>query len=161
VTGARPVRLAPVDLLMLGLLGIRIRRVRAALSVLGIAIGIATIVVVTGIPASGNQDLTNRITALGTNVLQAWPVQRQDTTVPLPEESVAMVGRIGAVRSATAVANTHTVVRRSDLIRRDDSSGLSVLASKLNLLGTVNGGLARASSSTRPPRRCRRWCSAR
>jgi putative ABC transport system permease protein len=52
VTDSRPVRLAPLDILGLGLLGIRTRKVRAALSALGISIGIATLIVVTGIPAS-------------------------------------------------------------------------------------------------------------
>jgi putative ABC transport system permease protein len=126
-------------MLGLGLLGIRIRKMRAALSALGISIGIATMIVVTGIPASSQAALMVELSALGTNVLQATPVPDQDPPVLLPEESVGMVQRIGPVIVASAVANTHAVVRRSDRIDPRDGSALTVLASRLNLLQAVNG----------------------
>ena len=47
------VRLGLMDIVGLGLLGPRTRRLRAVLSSLGISIGIATMIVVIGIPASG------------------------------------------------------------------------------------------------------------
>ena len=134
----RPVRLAPLDLLGLGLLGIRTRRMRAALSALGISIGIATMIVVTGIPASSQQALMNELSALGTNTLQATAAPSQQEPVKLPEESVAMVARIGPVLVASAVANTHTVIRRSDWIDPNDGSGITVLASQLNLPQAIN-----------------------
>jgi putative ABC transport system permease protein len=43
------------------------------------------------------------------------------------------------VSDVSAVANTHAVVRRSDQVPDAETSGLTVLASSLNLLGTVNG----------------------
>jgi putative ABC transport system permease protein len=135
---ARPVRLAPFDLLGLGLLGIRTRKMRAALSALGISIGIATMIVVTGIPASSQADLLTRLSALGTNVLQAMPAPSDQDPVLLPEESVGMVSRIGPVIVASAVANTHAVARRNDRTDPKDGSGLTVLASKLNLLPALN-----------------------
>ncbi|BCB75199.1 ABC transporter permease [Phytohabitans flavus] len=136
---SRPVRLAPADVLRLGLLGLTSRRMRAALSALGIAIGIATMIIVTGIPASSQRALIDQLSALGTNLLRAQPVPDQDPPVLLPAESVAMAGRIGPVTNASAVANTHAVVRRSDLVDRHDSSGLSVLATRGDLLDAVNG----------------------
>jgi len=134
----RPVRLAPFDLLGLGLVGIRTRKTRAALSALGIAIGIATMIVVTGIPASSQAGLMRELAALGTNMLQATALPDQNPPVLLPEESVGMVSRIGPVIRASAVANTHTVVRRSDLTDPSDGSGLTVLASRLDLLPVIN-----------------------
>jgi putative ABC transport system permease protein len=135
----RPVRLAPLDLLALGLLGIRTRRARAALSALGIAIGVATMIVVTGVPASSERALVRELAALGTNMLQATPAPTQGgDPAQLPEESVAMVARIGPVLRASAVANTHAVVRRSDLVDPRDGSGLTVLASRLDLLETID-----------------------
>ncbi len=135
----RLVRLKPLDLLSLGALGLRIRRMRAALSALGISIGIATMIMVTGIPASSERALMAELAKLGTNLLQAAPAPDHEGQAPaLPAESVAMVGRIGPVTSVTAVANTHTVVRRSDLIDPRDGSGLTVLASRLDLLGTLD-----------------------
>ncbi|MEU0409441.1 ABC transporter permease [Streptomyces griseorubiginosus] len=136
-TGSRPVRLAPLDILGLGLLGIRTRKVRAALSALGISIGIATLIVVTGIPASSQKALMRELSALGTDMLQAVPA-RQDPPVLLPPESVDMARRIGPVTAASAVANTHTEVLRNDRQGEADYTGLTVLASRSDLLRTIN-----------------------
>ena len=57
-------RLAPADLLSLGTIGIRTRRMRAVLSALGIAVGIATMVAVTSIPESSERALMNELAAL-------------------------------------------------------------------------------------------------
>jgi putative ABC transport system permease protein len=130
-----PVRLAPADLLRLGLIGLRTRPARAALSALGIAIGIATMVLVTAIPASSERALLQQLTALGTNILQATPAPH-DPPVKLPPESVAMTARIGPVTIASAVANTNAAVTRTD--RSDDDLGLTVLAARTNLLGAIN-----------------------
>ncbi|NEB04277.1 ABC transporter permease [Streptomyces sp. SID13726] len=137
VADSRPVRLAPLDILGLGLLGIRTRKVRAALSALGISIGIATLIVVTGIPASSQQALMRELSALGTNMLQAVPAN-QDPPVLLPPESVDMVRRIRPVTAASAVANTHAEVLRNDRLGKADYTGLTVLATKLDLLRTIN-----------------------
>ncbi|MFI1995909.1 ABC transporter permease [Actinoplanes sp. NPDC020271] len=131
-------RLGPRDLLGVGLIGIRTRKMRALLSALGISIGIATMVVVTGIPASSQADLLRTLSALGTNTLQAEPVDR-DPPVTLPEDAPAMVARIGPVLTASAVANTHSVIRRNDRTDAQDGLGLTVLAGKSNLLTTLNG----------------------
>lgn len=132
-------RLAPLDLLGLGLLGIRTRTTRAVLSALGISIGIATLIVVIGIPASSQRDLMERLSALGTNMLRAEPVPDQKPPVLLPETSVGMVARIGPVTVAGAVANTHVAVHRSDRVDAGDYSGLAVLATRSNLLTAING----------------------
>ena len=62
-------RLRPGDLLGVASVGLRTRRVRAALSALGVAIGIASIVSVLGIAASAQADLLAQIDRLGTNLL--------------------------------------------------------------------------------------------
>jgi putative ABC transport system permease protein len=139
----KPVRLSPLDVLRLGVLGIRTRTLRAALSALGIAIGIATMVVVAGIPAASAADLSRKLSALGTNVLQAAALPDQDPPVLLPEASVGMVQRIGPVLVASAVANTHTVVRRNDKLDPADGSGLTVLAARLDLLTAINARVLR------------------
>ncbi|MEV4820870.1 ABC transporter permease [Micromonospora sp. NPDC049274] len=138
-SGGRLPRLAPTDVLRLGLLGLTSRRMRAVLSALGISIGIATMIVVVGIPASSQRDLMNQLSALGTNLLRAEPVPDRDPPVLLPEDSVAMVDRIGPVETVSAVANTHATVRRNDLVDRYDTAGLSTLAARPDLLETVNG----------------------
>ncbi|MGP4012943.1 ABC transporter permease [Streptomyces sp. 4N124] len=137
--GPRPVRLAFTDILRLGLLGIRTRGPRAALSALGISIGIATLVVVTAIPASSQQALMNELSALGTNMLRVAPQVDSDPPVVLPATADAMAARIGPVTNASAVANTHKTVLRSDRADPADASGISVLAARTNLLGAVHG----------------------
>ncbi|GAA2678233.1 putative ABC transport system permease protein [Actinosynnema pretiosum] len=137
-----PPRLALADLLSLGMIGLRTRKLRAVLSALGISLGIATVVVVTGIPASGQRALMDELTALGTNTLRAQMAPGGQEPVPLPEASAGMAGRIGPVTASAAVANTHTRVRRSDLMGDSASSDLTVLATSLGLLETVNGKVA-------------------
>ncbi|MCU7724959.1 ABC transporter permease [Actinoplanes sp. KI2] len=132
-------RIAPGDLIGLGLLGVRTRKARATLSALGIAIGIATLVVVTGIPASSRQALDRQLAALGTNRLQAAPVPDRDPPVMLPAESVDMVARIAPVTVASAVADFGQTVARSDRTGAGDFNALAVLAAKNNLLQAVNG----------------------
>ncbi|MFC9972471.1 ABC transporter permease [Spirillospora sp. NPDC127200] len=140
--------MTPRDLLSLGLLGLRARKPRAALSALGVAIGIATMIVVTGVPASGHRALMAEMTALGTTLLRADPVA-QDPPVTLPPESPAMAARIGPVERVAAVANTHAVVRRSEFVDPEDSSGLAVLAAQPALLEAV-GGRVRAGAFLAP-----------
>src|SRR6266576_2255815 len=64
-----PARLHLGDLAGLASVGLRTRRLRAALSALGIAIGVAAIVAVLGLAASSQAGLINEISKLGTNLL--------------------------------------------------------------------------------------------
>ena len=74
--GARPARTDPAaarlrisDLARLAVVGLRTRKLRAALSALGIAIGVAAIVAVLGLSASSAAAVNAEIAALGTNLL--------------------------------------------------------------------------------------------
>ncbi|MEU1620312.1 ABC transporter permease [Streptomyces sp. NPDC005722] len=137
----RGVRLPPGDFLRLGFLGIRIRRLRAALSALGISIGIATMIVVTGIPASSQRHLVDELNALGPNLLRAQAVPQPKQEASLPVEAVAMARRVGPVTSAAGVANLNAQVRRSDKASADDGVGITVLAAQDELLKTVHGSV--------------------
>lgn len=135
----RPARQNPLDVLRLGLLGVRTRRLRAALSALGISIGIATLVLVTGIPASSQRALNDQLSALGTNILRAVPQSGQTPAVELPEQADRTAARIGPVLATGQIANTHRLVHRSDRTDPNDGLGLSVLAATRGLLPVVNG----------------------
>ncbi|GAB6902586.1 ABC transporter permease [Kineosporia succinea] len=134
-----PARLSLRDLLGLGLIGIRTRRLRAALSGLGISIGIATLVVVTTIPASSQAHLLARISALGTDMLQVTYDVNAEPKIVLPPSSVDMVSRIGPVSVASAVANLNRRVVRSEASGPIDDSGVTTLAARDDLLRAVNG----------------------
>lgn len=115
-------RLSVLDTLAVGTVGLRARRLRSVLAALGIAIGIATVVLVTSIPASSQADLDRRLSALGADLLRADPVQSGDEVRTLPTESQAMLERVGPVTGAAVVANTHAQVRSSALRSQGDGA---------------------------------------
>ncbi len=141
-----PARLKPPDVVALGAHGMRTRPVRAVLSALGIAIGVAAMVAVLAIPASGAQALHDRLAALGPNLLTAGPGQTLfGANATLPDDAVAMAKRIGPVRAAAGTGTTSASVRRSDKIAPDDTSGLAVYAARPDLLAVL-GGKVRAGA---------------
>ncbi|MFI6689522.1 ABC transporter permease [Streptomyces sp. NPDC050485] len=130
-----PARLATRDVLALGVLRLRVRPMRAVLSALGISIGVATMIVVVGIPASSKAALAQQMDRLGTNMLKVTAEQTGHT--PLPEQADAMVARIGPVSSAAAVGNMPSVpVRRNEKVDQGDTSGVSVIAARGDLKDT-------------------------
>ncbi|TDE00574.1 ABC transporter permease [Jiangella asiatica] len=135
-----PSRLRPRDVLRVAASGLRARPLRAVLSALGIAVGIAAMVAVVGISASSREEVTEQLEALGTNLLTVAPGQTlggQQAT--LPEGSVDMVARVGPVTSVSAVGEVDASVYRSAEIEETHTNGLTVLATRTDLLDTVGG----------------------
>jgi putative ABC transport system permease protein len=143
----RTARLRATDLVGVGLLGLRGRPLRAVLSALGIAIGIAAMVSVLGIGAASQAELVDKIAGLGTNLLTVGPGKNLfGQNKSLPANAVEMVERIGPVRSASATGTVNgATVRRTDRIDRRQSQGIEVDAARIDLLGTLGGKLARGS----------------
>jgi putative ABC transport system permease protein len=138
-------RVAPADVLRTGALGLRTRRLRAALSALGIAIGIAAMVAVLGISESSKADLLAEIDRLGTNLLRVAPGQSflGDQAV-LPESAASMLRRsTGVEQVAATAAVSDATVRRSPYIDEAETGGLSVVAADPSLPAAVGATLAR------------------
>jgi putative ABC transport system permease protein len=137
-------RLRASDLLPLATVGLRSRRLRAALSIVGIAIGIAAIVAVLGVTRSSQSDLLARIDRLGTNLLTV--AQGQSPTgepVELPPAGAATIARTPGVLHTAATATLGGVQPyRTDQIPVYRTSGLGVLACDANLLSTMDARLA-------------------
>jgi putative ABC transport system permease protein len=136
-------RLSRRDLLRVGSLGLRSRRARAALSALGISIGIAAIVGVLGISQSSKTGLLNELGQLG-NLLT---VQPQSTAsgqqAELPVTAEGMVSRIGPVTSVTEIGSLSNVyVYRSPFIPAIDNNGISLTATDAALPATLGATLA-------------------
>jgi putative ABC transport system permease protein len=115
--------------------GLRTRKLRAALSGLGIAIGVAAIVAVLGLSASSQAGLLAEIDQLGTNLLTVTDGQTlTGATAELPTTAPSMISRIGPV---TAVQETGTIgnlnAYRSGLIPSVHSNALSIQAASLAL----------------------------
>lgn len=134
-----PARLRPRDLARLASVGLRTRKLRAGLSALGIAIGVAAIVAVLGLSSSSSAGLISEINRLGTNLLTVTNGQTLfGQTAELPVAAPGMIGRIGPVTDVqyTGAVNSASVYR-SPLIPSIDTNALTVDAASLGLLSAV------------------------
>jgi putative ABC transport system permease protein len=144
---ARPVsHLRAADTWPLALLGLASRPARAALSALGVALGIATMVAVLGISSSSRAQLVAEIDALGTNLLTVAPGQSFDgQTVTLPAGATAMVARVGPVIGASAIGDVNAEVYRNNRISAANTNAITVYTADTSLLRTLQGQLARGT----------------
>ncbi|BEL02183.1 ABC transporter permease [Actinoplanes sichuanensis] len=136
-------RLRLADLLPVATIGLRTRPGRAALSVLGVAIGIAAMVAVLGVTRSSQAEVLARLDRLGTNLLtvaSAEPHGGDETR--LPDSAGASVARTEGVLAASATAQLNDLaVYRSDLIPTAHRGGLDVRATDPALLATLDADL--------------------
>jgi putative ABC transport system permease protein len=139
-----PARLRFPDVLRVGGTGLRTRPLRAFLSALGIAIGIAAMTAVVGISSSSRAELDRQLDALGTNLLTVAPGNTVfGESASLPTESVAMISRIGPVTEVAATGKVSGLhVYRTDRIPSVQTGGLSVQAAQLDLPKTVGATVA-------------------
>jgi putative ABC transport system permease protein len=139
-----PARLRPVDLAALASVGLATRKLRAGLSALGIAIGVAAIVAVLGLAASSSATLLSEIQSLGTNLLTV--TNGQSLSGALAELPVAAPGMIARLPGVTAVQYTGLVsgvsAYKSPLIPSVETNALSVDASSLGLPAVAGTSLA-------------------
>jgi putative ABC transport system permease protein len=120
-------RLRPADVGSLARLGLTGRPLRALLSAVGIALGVATLVAVTGISGSSRAQLIAEIDALGTNMLTVTPGQAlSGGQAVLPATAPAMVARIGPVQSAAAIGDVAADVYRNDRIPAVNTDAITV-----------------------------------
>ncbi|MDQ2629743.1 MAG: ABC transporter permease [Actinomycetota bacterium] len=134
-------RLLPQDVPRLATTGLRARKLRAALSVLGISIGIASMVAVLAISETSKADLLATIERLGTNLLKVTPgesVFGEETQ--LPAAAVARIRLLDDVEAASSVtAVSGITVRRSSYVPDEITGGISVQASDGSLLRSLDG----------------------
>jgi putative ABC transport system permease protein len=132
------------DLLPLATVGLRTRPARAALSVLGVAIGIAAMIGVLGITRSSQAEVLGQIDRLGTNLLTVVNGRSFDgTEAELPMTATKSIQRTQDVLAASATAELAGVaVYRNDRIPRQRSGGLGVRAADTGLLSTLDASLA-------------------
>jgi putative ABC transport system permease protein len=144
--GARvvPSALHPGDLFRVASIGLRSRRLRASLSALGIAIGIAAMVAVLGISESSKANLLQALDKLGTNLLvvEAGGGFIGDDDPVLPTTSETMLRRIGPVEEVSSVTSVDATVLRTDLAPGDQTGGITVKAADTQLLDTLVGEMA-------------------
>jgi putative ABC transport system permease protein len=137
-------RLAPHELLWVALQGLRQRRLRAALSALGVAIGIGAMVAVVGVSASSQANLLAEIDSLGTNLLTVTPGQTfLGTNEVLPNTAVGSILHMQNVQSAAAVYQVSgATVLRTPFVPSEQTGGIGVDAADPGLLRAVSDSLA-------------------
>ena len=143
-------RLRAADLLPVGTVGLRSRRLRAALSVLGVAIGIAALVAVLGITRSSQADLLGRIDRLGTNLLTVVAGHTiAGEEAPLPPAAGTQIARTDGVLATASTAELHGVpLYRSDRVPVYRGGGLDARACDAALLSTLDGRVAHGTFLT-------------
>jgi putative ABC transport system permease protein len=142
-----PARLGPADLVGLAAVGLRTRKLRAGLSAVGIAIGVAAIVAVLGLAGSSRAGLMTEINRLGTNLLTV--TNGQNITGGTAELPLAAPGMIARLPNVTAVQDTGTVtdatVYRSPYIPAIDTNALNVQAATLGLPTVAGTSIAQGA----------------
>jgi putative ABC transport system permease protein len=152
ITNGPPVALAAprlrlADLAGLASVGLRTRKLRASLSALGIAIGVAALVAVLGLARSSQAGLLSEISKLGTNLLTV--ANGQSLTGGPAELPLAAPAMISALPGVTAVQYTGAVPNvnayRSPYIPVVNTNALSVDASSLDLPAVAGTSVAEGS----------------
>ncbi len=139
-----PPRLRIGDLARLAGTGLATRKLRAGLSALGIAIGVAAIVAVLGLSQSSAAGLNAEIAALGTNLLT---VQNGQTftggTAELPKPAPGMIARLAGVTGVQDTGQVNGIsAYKSPRINPIETNALSVDATSLHLLKSASTSLA-------------------
>ncbi|WP_129667672.1 ABC transporter permease [Phytoactinopolyspora endophytica] len=139
-----PSRMRARDTLRVAFSGLRTRPLRAVLSALGIAVGIAAMVAVVGISASSQEQVNQQLRELGTGLLTVSPgTSFRGGEAKLPENSVDMVARIDDVDAVSAVGVLGDAnVYRNEAIDPGQTNALAVHAADTGLLDTVSGTVA-------------------
>ena len=137
-------RVLTADLGRIGVAGLRTGRLRAALAVLGIAVGIAALVAVVGVSESSKSNLVAQLDRLGTDLLTVQPgTNFADVTQnELPRRAPAMIGWIPPVRHVTETVDTTATVRRTDKVPPFQTGGITVLGAATDLPRALDAHIA-------------------
>ncbi len=132
-----------VDIFSTASRGLSSRKLRTLLSALGITIGIGAMVAVLGLSQSGSAALEDRISALGTNLVQINAGQGfGGGDAALPESAVAAIELIEPVEAVSSVASVDAAILANDLVNPNQTGGLSVRTAEPNLVDALNGSVA-------------------
>jgi MacB-like periplasmic core domain/Glyoxalase-like domain len=153
-----PAVMRPADLVRISSIGIRTRKLRAGLSALGIAIGVAAIVAVLGLSSSSQAGLLADIDRLGTNLLTVTngqtgirPTCRTADLCARDDRSPRAGHRRRTDRPGQNVVNAY----RSQLVPKINTNSLPVQAASLGLLAALkttvaHGNYLNAATAAQP-----------
>lgn len=143
-TQLTPSRVNPIDMGRTATVGMRTRKMRTALSALGIMIGIAAMVGVLGLSESSKSELLAQLDSLGTNLLTVQAGGGIGAgSGELPDTAAEMISRIGPVEVTTMISAVDGAnVYRTDYVPDGQTNGITVQAVDLTLVDTLAGSVA-------------------
>src|SRR5512146_542853 len=105
--------MSALELLRLALSRLRRGRLRAALTMLGIVIGVASVVALVGVGRGTTANITASLNALGTNLLTISPSGRFGGTTTLTTDDAAAIAAVDGVVAVAPELQTSAVVATS------------------------------------------------
>ncbi len=99
------------ELLRLALSRLRTSRLRAALTMLGVIIGVASVVALVGVGQGTTSNITNRLSSLGTNLLTVSPTGGGASRGTLTLEDSAAIGKLASVAGVAPEVTTSLLVK--------------------------------------------------
>ena len=138
-------RLRPSDLARTAWLGVASRPQRTVLAALGIALGIASLVALTGAAASNRAQLLAELDAMGADLAVVTPGAGPDRElVPLPDTAPDTVARQDAVAriGVFETAPEGVAVYRTDLVPETETNGLSLAVARPDVFDAIEATLA-------------------
>jgi putative ABC transport system permease protein len=97
-----------LELLRLALSRLRTSRLRAGLTMLGVVIGVASVVALVGVGQGTTANITTRLSGLGTNLLTISPTN--GSTQGLTLEDAAAIAKVGGVAAVAPELQTSTTI---------------------------------------------------
>jgi len=102
--------MSPLDLIRLALSRLRTARVRAALTMLGVVIGVASVVALVGVGRGTTSQITSQLNSLGTNLLTISATGRNGSSTTLTREDADAIAQIETIAAVAPEAQTSGVV---------------------------------------------------
>jgi putative ABC transport system permease protein len=100
-----------LEMLRLALSRLRTQRMRAALTMLGVIIGVASVVALVGVGQGTTSNITTQLASLGTNLLTINPTeQNQDGSTSLTVDDAVAIGDLGGVAAVAPEVSTSQTV---------------------------------------------------
>jgi putative ABC transport system permease protein len=104
-----------LELFRLSLSRLRTSRVRAALTMLGVIIGVASVVALVGVGRGTTSNITNRLSSLGTNLLTVSPTRQDATsTATLTLDDSEAIGKLPSIAGVAPEVSTSLLVTAGD-----------------------------------------------
>jgi len=143
---SHPIRhLSLSDLARTAWLGVSSRLQRTVLAALGIALGIASLVALTGASASNQQHLLHELDEMGANLAIVSPAEGPDQEpVPLPDTAPEAIARQDGVARVGVFESTPEglAVYRTDYMPGTDTGGVTVAVARPDVYTAIGARLA-------------------